>query len=262
MTAVSLHDFQQGFARALFAPAPAVDPSVGGTVRSLAAQPAFAVYRNTVMKGCIDALEANYPAVVQLVGRDWFRAAAALHVTQSPPRDPRLLRYGEAFAAFLRDFPAAASLPYLPAVAALDRAWTECHAAADAPVLDAAALTELAAMGPEAMGDLRLTPHPAARWHWAADMPVHSLWSRNRAALAADADLHDIVWQGEGSLLTRPFETVEWCALGAGGCALLDACAAGATLAEAAGAALDAEPACDLAGLLALLVGRGAFTGR
>ena len=29
---------------------------------------AFAVYRNTVLKGCIDALQANYPTVGQLVG--------------------------------------------------------------------------------------------------------------------------------------------------------------------------------------------------
>lgn len=258
MTAGGLHDFQQGFARALSAPASPADPSAGDWAPGLAGQAAFAVYRNTVVKGCIDALEANFPAVLKLVGRDWFRATAALHVAQSPPRDPRLLLYGEDFPAFLRDFPAAANLPYLPAVATLDRAWTDCHAGADAPVLEAAAL---AALGPAAMGDLPLTPHPAARWLWTADIPAYSLWSRNRVSSAADPDLHDIVWQGEGCLLTRPSEAVEWCTLGVGGCALLDACAAGVTLAEAAAAALDAQPDCDLAGLLALLVAQGAFTG-
>jgi hypothetical protein len=34
--------------------------------------PALAVYRNTVAKGCIDALQANYPAVHTLVGSDWL----------------------------------------------------------------------------------------------------------------------------------------------------------------------------------------------
>lgn len=260
MTESTLSDFQRRFASALLAsPEMTDDP--------LAAQPAFSVYRNTVMKGCIDALEANFPAVARLVGRDWFRAAAALHVAQTPPREPRLLHYGQDFPAFLRGFDPAASLSYLPAVAELDRAWADSHADADA---DAAPLPAdaLAALAPEALAALRLTPHPAARWRWFDDMPVHSLWSRNRVA-PDDADMHhgelacdlgDIVWQGEGSLLTRPLETVEWCALSAGGCALLDACAAGATLAEAAGAALDTEPGCDLAALLALLLRQGAFT--
>ena len=37
---------------------------------SLYGQPAFAVYRNTVMKACIDALQANYPAVTRLVSEE------------------------------------------------------------------------------------------------------------------------------------------------------------------------------------------------
>ena len=44
------------------------------------------------MKGCIDALQANYPAVTRLVGEEWFRAAAAVYVRQAPPTNPMLLR--------------------------------------------------------------------------------------------------------------------------------------------------------------------------
>ncbi|MBW8719456.1 MAG: putative DNA-binding domain-containing protein, partial [Variovorax paradoxus] len=78
--------FQQAFAQALFAPPEAAPPAV----RVLAMQPAFAVYRNTVMKACIDALQANFPTVAQLVGEEWFRAAAALYVAADPPSDGRL----------------------------------------------------------------------------------------------------------------------------------------------------------------------------
>jgi hypothetical protein len=66
----------------------------------LPAPPAFAVYRNTVMKGCIDALQANYPAVARLVGEEWFRAAAAVYARANPPRVPMLAEYGEGFASF------------------------------------------------------------------------------------------------------------------------------------------------------------------
>ena len=79
-----LAQFQDAFAEALFAPQDIADP----VMRQLAAQPAFAVYRNTVMKGCIDALEANFPVVARLVGSEWFRAAAALHVAQSALPQP------------------------------------------------------------------------------------------------------------------------------------------------------------------------------
>jgi hypothetical protein len=44
----------------------------------------FKVYRNTVLKGCVDALAANFPTVLRLVGEDWFRAAALIHVCAEP----------------------------------------------------------------------------------------------------------------------------------------------------------------------------------
>jgi hypothetical protein len=71
---MSLTQFQDQFAQALFS------AEAGPEIAPLACQPGFAVYRNTVMKGCIDALQANYPSVMRLVGEEWFRAAAALYV--------------------------------------------------------------------------------------------------------------------------------------------------------------------------------------
>ncbi|GAA4345087.1 DNA-binding domain-containing protein [Variovorax defluvii] len=242
--------FQDAFARAIFAPDAVEDP----VVRRLAAQPAFAVYRNTVMKGCIDALEANFPAVARLVGSEWFRAAAAIHVRAHPPRDGRLLHYGKDFAAFLQAFEPAAELGYLPGVACLDALWREAHAAEDAPVLDAA---WLARQGPERLAALVLRPHPATRWAWFDGQPIYSIWARNRDGAEGDAEL---IWQGEGALLTRPVDSVKWQALDAAACAFLDACAAGRPLGEAAECALDIDGDADLAALLAALLRAGAFT--
>lgn len=240
---------QQAFADALFGRAGAGHADVDAWV----AQPAFAVYRNTVMKACIDALAANFPAVQRLVGEDWFRAAAALHVADAPPRDGRLLVYGDRFPDFLARFEPAASLPYLPDVARLDMLWREAHAAADADVL---APDALAGLPPEALGTLRLHLHPAARWACFDAHPVFAIWQRNRDAADADAPLD---WQGDGGLLTRPIDAVHAEPLCHGGCALLDACAAGATLGEAAEGALAARPDTDLAGVLAQLLRAGVF---
>ena len=246
--------FQEAFAQALFAPEAVTDPAV----RQLAAQPAFAVYRNTVMKGCIDALEANFPAVARLVGSEWFRAAAALHAAASPPRDGRLLHYGEDFADFLQHFEPAAELPYLPDVARLDALWREVHAAEDAPSLDPSGLARHA---PEQLAALVLRPHPATRWAWFAEQPIYSIWARNRGD-GDDGDDGDeeLVWRGEGALLTRPTDAVTWRPISHAGCAFLDACAAGLPLGEAAGQALALDTDCDLTALLEALLRAGAFT--
>jgi hypothetical protein len=247
--ATDLARFQDAFAQALLA----TGTSPGAAVAALADQSAFAVYRNTVMKGCIDALEANYPAVARLVGGEWFRAAAACYARQAPPSDPTLLRFGASFPEFLARFEPAADLPYLPGVARLDRLWTEAHEAPDAEALDPAALAHLAA---EALAGAVLRPHPAARWAWFPEGPVHTIWSRNRADRDHDAALD---WRSEGSLIVRPGDAVEWLALDAAGCAFLDACAGGETLGVAAAAAIAAQPGADLAGLTSTLLTAGAL---
>ena len=239
--------FQSAFAAALFLPAASQDP-----LGALTAQPAFAIYRNTVMKACVDALQANFPSVARLVGGDWFRAAAALYVAAQPPDDARMLQYGGSFADFLQAFEPARELPYLADVARLDLCWTQAHAAADAPSDTAF----IATLSPDALGATRVVPHPAARWRWFASQPIFTIWSRNRGE---SGDASEIAWQGEGALLTRPQGAVIWREASAADCAFLDACSGGALLPDAAAAALQAQPDADLAELLAGLLRAGAL---
>lgn len=242
--------FQSAFAEALFAPAD--DPTE--LPAELRSQPAFAVYRNTVMKACIDALEANFPSVARLVGSEWFRAAAAIYLAKHPPQDARLLRYGEDFAEFLETFEPAGELPYLPGVARLDRCWTQVHAAKDAAI----DVSFLAALSPEVLAATRVAPHPAARWMWFDDLPVFSIWSRNRPGETDSNDSAEIDWQGEGALLTRLDDAVVWRAASRADCAFLECCGTGALLGDAAAAALHVDAGVDLAQLLARLLRAGA----
>lgn len=248
----ALSRFQDDFVASLWA----ANDDLASHLRPLALQPGFSVYRNTVMKGCIDALQANFPAVLKLVGEEWFRAAAALHVRAQPPDDARLLRYGAQFPDFLRDFPPAAELPYLGGVAQLDRFWTEAHVASDADALTPSAIADLPLAQ---LGDLVLVPHPAARWVWCGDQPVYSLWRRNRDERCANDD-GELNWWGEGALVTRPAGQVQWTSLGAAGCAFLDACSAGQPLAQATEVALARDAQVDLAQLMASLLEAGAFS--
>ncbi len=249
---MQLSHFQEGLANALM-PQSTPHAEAPEWLATLQAQPGFAVYRNTVHKGCIDALLANYPTVGGMVGEDWLRAAATVFVQEQPPRDARLMAYGEGFAHFLQNFAPAADLPYLPGVAHLDRCWTESHLAADAPALDAA---WLAAQAPDALADMHLVPHPAARWAWSEDHPACTLWQRQRNGEAMDAELP---WQGDGALLTRPTGGVQWRPLQRTGMDFLNACAAGQTLGQAAEQALAADPGADLGALLVQLLQAGAL---
>ncbi|HYD63377.1 MAG TPA: putative DNA-binding domain-containing protein [Noviherbaspirillum sp.] len=245
----SLARFQERVSQALYASEPDAVPEFA----ALASQPGFAVYRNTVMKGCIDALQANYPSVARLVGEEWFRAAATAYACVNHPKDARMLYYGENFPDFLARFEPAAGLPYLPDVARLDRFWTEAHAARDEPPLAPVQLSHLA---PEALAETVLYPHAAARWKWFSDLPIYTIWRRNRELSDCGSEIE---WRGEGALLVRPYDAVAWIGLDAAGCAFLDACMAGLPLGDAAAAALGVDRDADLARLLSTLLDAGAF---
>lgn len=245
----ALANFQDEFVKALLD----ITAPARTDITAIVAQPAFAVYRNTVAKGCIDALQANYPAVTRLVGEQWMRAAAAVYMRECLPQEPMLLQYGSGFADFLATFEQAADLPYLPGVARLDRYWTEAHVACDEPILDG---TAIALRHTTDYLRVRLQPHAAARWAWFDDAPIYTIWSRNRSDHPADADLD---WQPEGALLTRPRDAVQWVALDHTGCAFLDACAAGSTIADAAQIVLDEQGKAGLERLMTTLLEAGAF---
>jgi hypothetical protein len=185
-----------------------------------------------------------------------------LHAAADAPRDGRLLHYGVGFPAFLERFEPAIDLAYLPDVARLDALWRESHAAQDAKTLDPARLVSDAH---EELARRVLQPHPAARWRWFAGQPIYSIWSSNRQ-LPVDApgsdrlgDREELVWQGEGALLTRPRDAVTWRAASQAECAFLDACAEGMPLIEASEAALRADPNAELGSLLRQLLLAGAF---
>lgn len=246
-----LRRFQDDFVRALRG---LPDAAVADDVHAIAAQPGFAVYRNTVMKGCIDALAANFPSVCRLVGDEWFRAAAAAYVSEHPPLVPTLLEYGEDFEAFLDGFEPAAALPYLARVASLDRYWTEAHIARDEMPLAPGVLAGLHA---ESLARCTLRPHASARWAYFEHAPVATIWRCNREDEAQA--LTEIDWRGEGLLLVRPHAAVEAIDLDQAGCAFMLACAEGETLADAAARSLAIDAKSDLAALMARLLGAGAF---
>lgn len=226
----------------------------GTPAPTYATQPGFAVYRNTVMSGCIDALRANYPSVHDLVGAARFCDLARAFVRASPPRDGVLAGYGAGFGPWLAEAGADGDLPHLAGLAALDRCWTESHLASEAPLLLAG---DLAALSPVRFAAARLVPHPAARWLTFEAMPSFTIWRRLREGLPAGAPPEH---GGESALLTRPGGAVTWQAIERAGARFLTACAEGYAVAEALDLVAEAGPGVDPVACLPALMHARAFT--
>jgi hypothetical protein len=216
---------------------------------------ALTVHRNTVMKGLVDALAANYPTIAQLVGIEWFRACAIEYARAHPARSPILALYGGTFPEFLSTFGPAAELAYLPDVARIDRMWIEAHTAPDAEGLTSGQLRPLA---PAVLAARRMTFHPATRIGWFRHSAA-SIWTHHRSdSSGAGLTIED---REEGLLLTRPAGAVEYVLLDQPRFTFLDQLRRGETLGEAAQAALEADPQTDIARLLAQSINAGTFTG-
>jgi len=243
--------FQDAFVTAL---AERTAEPIAGWLPEGETQPAgLSVYRNTIAKGCVDALAANFPTVASLVGDDWFAAAAALFAREHPPSSAALLAYGEAFPDWLARFPPADELPYLPAMAWLDWRWTNALFAPEAQPLDAGAF----ALTPEALAAARPRLHPSLTFAW-FDSGLPDLWLAARAPEPGEMTLSP---KPQGVLIVRPDDAVQARVLDRAGHAFLAAASDGASLGEAITAAGEADPSADLASLFAALIADGVFVG-
>ncbi|MDE2112671.1 MAG: putative DNA-binding domain-containing protein [Alphaproteobacteria bacterium] len=246
-----LAERQRTFAAALVDPARDVPAGLVGPDGQVSLK-RFSVYRNNVIVGLIDALEAAYPAISRIVGEEFFRAMARAYAVAHPPTSAILLAYGGGFADFIVTFEPARSLPYLADVARIERAWLEAYHASEATSLSPAALVVIPQ---EEAGNVRLFLHPSfcvVR----SRFPALTIWRMNvHDGVPAPVDLEA---GGEDVLILRPEAEVEVRSMPPGGAEFVNALAEGYSLAEAAKIAIP-TPDFDLAANLAALLGAGAF---
>jgi len=240
---------QSGFAQALLDPARPVPEGVVSH-RGDSDPRRFAVYRNNVHVGLVGVLRAKYPVCARLVGEDFFTAMARTYVADHKPSSPIMMHYGADFAAFVRTFDPARSLPYLPDVAALEEAWSIAYNAADDRP---AQIAEIAAAGADALPRLRLRAHPAATLV-SSDFPVGTIWSAHQAEAVAP-----VRGGAEAVLVTRPHADVTVTVIPAADAVLVQNLFAGADIGDAAERALDVAPEFDFGRALVGLCALGAF---
>lgn len=238
------------FARALLDPdAP---PPKGLVAPGGVATRRFAVYRNNVVVGLIEALEQRFPVCLRLVGDEFFRAMAGVYVRRCPPRSPILAEYGDDFASFVAGFEPARDLPYLPDVARLEYAIGRAYHAADAAPLP---LEVIQSIPGDVLGDLSVSLHPSLQLA-PSQYPIVSIWRTN----TFDAQAQGVeLGCAEDALVVRPRLDVEAYLLPAGGHAFLQALVADETLSAATDAGQRATPDFDLTACFRILLSSGAI---
>lgn len=207
---------------------------------------AVSVYRNTVIRGAVEALRANFPVVEQIVGPDMFQSIAVDFAATCPPRTPVLALYGRELGDWLGHQDWTRDLPYLPDVARVERLRVECLFAADQdPVLKVSALT----------GE-KVQLHPAARFAWLST-PAMTIWLAHQQPIAKDIAPE---WKAEGALFVRPSPFVMHAPrIGRSAHRLLCGIRLGETVQAAMAAAARLYPEEDPAAVFASLANLGVF---
>lgn len=177
----SLLELQRDFSAALRDGATPPAAVAGGT---LSAAARLAVYRNNMRGALTAALRLSFPAVVRLVGDEFFAAVAARFIAAVPPADADLNRHGARFPDFLATDPVARHLAYLADVARLE--WA-VNRALHADMAPAVTIAELRAMPVADHGRVRFITHPSLSL-LALAHPARAIW---QAVLSEPDSLRD-----------------------------------------------------------------------
>ena len=147
----------------------------------------------------------------RLVGDAFFREAARRYVLAHPSQSGDLNDYGASFAAFLAQYPHAATLAYLPDVARLEWACHESYGAPDAAPFDLARLAHVSA---DDYPRIRFQLHPSVRLLHSGH-PIAALWEANQpgadgAPRRVEGEDHVIVHRHEGTVTVASVEACLW----------------------------------------------------
>ena len=214
------------------------------------------VYRNNIGSALVRALEGLYPALVRLMGAEFFVRVARDYARAHLPEHGRLLEYGFDLPEFVASYEAAADYPWFADVGRLELAWHRAYISMEAKALRA---DDLAGVPPERMADLVLVPHPSCQ-RLASRYPVSDIW---RIALEDDEPEESVEVEGgaEWLLVVRPGAEVEVRTFQEPGFTFFGSLAAGDSLGAAYESACAVDPGFDLQTHLAGLLAGETFAG-
>ncbi len=209
-------------------------------------------YRTSVQSVVI----SGYPVVSRLVGDEYMQGLTQAFVRDHPPTKASLTLYGDEFPAFLRSFaPVQNDLPWLPAVAELDRAWFAAYGASDALPLHAADLKGASHGALPLMKPGLAVSAQLLRFR----VPAYSIWRTNKEDEQVEAI--DLKKGAEWALVWRDNNTVHHAALSRAEYVFLNNVEAGQSLAQAYSESCRFDPAFDLQQQFSRWLSAGLFEG-
>lgn len=169
------------------------------------------IYRNIVFNNLTAALRTAYPAVLKLVGEEFFDGAVARYVRAYPSVSGNLQDFGARFAECLNSMPETAAFPYLADVARLEWARQRAYLAADAAPLEPSALAEVAG---DKQGNLRLTLHHSVRM-LESNYPVLDIWGFCQQDTDERLGLRDtgqqvLIWRMDTQIAMQALTTAQY----------------------------------------------------
>jgi len=211
------------------------------------------IYRHSCEAIHIGALRITYPAVLTLVGEDYFDQSVRAYRRVHPSRSGNLQAFGTRFAEYLETLPEVGAFAYLPDVARLE--WLRQESALAAEVESTVPKTfseELANIGES----LRIGLHPSIRL-LASAHPILTIW---RYAIQPTSEPLVLDGGGEHVVLWREGGEVAMAAVDPATFACIESLARGDTLDAASAAAQLRDPDFDSAACLASLFRQSLIT--
>lgn len=188
------------------------------------------IYRNAYQVRLIEALDDTYPILHKLLGDEMFLGLGGSFVAQYPSVYRSIRWYGAELAQFLAENSPYEEQPALSEVALLEWTLAEVFDAADSAVIERSVL---AALPPDAWGELQFEFHPSVRrlqLLWNA-VPVWQAMSRDETPpdpLCAAAPVPWVLWRKDLQNFFRSLDCAEAGALDAAleGCSFAEICEA------------------------------------
>jgi Putative DNA-binding domain len=186
------------------------------------------IYRNAYQVRLVEALDDTFPVVHKLLGDEMFSRLGESFVARYPSVYRSIRWYGAELAQFLAENAPYEEQPVLSEVALLEWTLAEVFDAADSAVIERSAL---AALPPDAWGELQFEFHPSVRrlqLLWNA-VPVWRAMGRDEtppSPLCAAAPVAWVLWRKDLQNLFRSIENAEAGALDAAleGCSFGEIC--------------------------------------
>ncbi len=215
------------------------------------------IHLNNSMKSLTKVLRSAFPVTEQIVGEQFFTAAAYKFIQENPPQSGCLTYFGGDFPAFLAEFEPAKSLKYLPDVARLEWAWQHAYHAVDEKAID---LKDLIKVDSARQGNIHLKFNNSITLIY-SPYAIDTIWERHKQGFVdEESEEIDVEDHAAYMMVARPRWEVIVRTLDVTSYVFLEKLKKGGSLIEATDAALQIEPRFNLQKNLATFFADGLFT--